>query len=123
MARVGSIILALAFIAAFRLWRNRAVRFFIALAVVALLAACGAPPVATLLRKIPLFDIAKNERLGFAAAFALSMLPAGYPTPDRVLNKLPQILRGAYDMQGLMRMMGAALLSWWATHSARDVGP
>lgn len=47
----------------------------------------------------------------YAAAFGLSMLPAGYPTPDRVLAKLPQILRGAYDLQSLMRLMGTALLA------------
>jgi len=76
MARVGSVILALAIVAAFRLWRNREVRFFTSLAFVTLLAVWSAPPVATVLRKLPLFDIAKNERLGFAAAFALSMLAA-----------------------------------------------
>ena len=45
----------------------------------------------------------------YTAGFGLSMLPAGYPAPDRVLAKLPQILRGVYDMQALMRLMGAAL--------------
>jgi hypothetical protein len=73
MARVGSVILALAAVAAIKLWRRREVQFFIALAVVALLATWNALP---LLRKIPLFAVAKNERLGFAAAFALSVLAA-----------------------------------------------
>ena len=73
MARVGSVILALAVVASVRLWRRREVRFFIALAVIALLAAWSALP---LLRTIPLFAVAKNERLGFAAAFALSILAA-----------------------------------------------
>jgi hypothetical protein len=47
----------------------------------------------------------------YAVGFGLTLLPTGYPTPDRLLTKLPQILRGAYDMQGLMRLMGAALLA------------
>jgi len=75
-ARVGSVILALAVMASLRLWRRREVRFLIVLAVVALIASWSAPPLATLLRKLPLFAIARNERLGFAAAFALSLLAA-----------------------------------------------
>jgi hypothetical protein len=47
----------------------------------------------------------------YTVGFALSLAPAGYPTPDRVLAKLPQILRGFYDMQSLMHMMGAALVA------------
>lgn len=45
----------------------------------------------------------------YAAAFGMSLLPAGYPTPDRLLNRLPQVLRGVYDLQSLMRLMGGAL--------------
>jgi len=73
MARVGSVILALAVVAAVQLWRRHEVRFFAVLAVVALLASWSALPI---LRKVPLLAVAKNERLGFAAAFALSMLAA-----------------------------------------------
>lgn len=76
LARVGSVILALALIAAFRLWRRRDVRFLIALSAVALLASWKAPPVDQLLRKLPLFKIALNDRLGFAAALALALLAA-----------------------------------------------
>ena len=73
MARVGSLILALAAVASIKLWRRREVRFFLVLAVVALLATWNALP---FLRRIPFFAVAKNERLGFAAAFALSILAA-----------------------------------------------
>jgi hypothetical protein len=45
----------------------------------------------------------------YAAGFLLSFLPKQYPTPDRVLNRLPQILQGLYDFQALERMMGVAL--------------
>jgi hypothetical protein len=48
-----------------------------------------------------------------AAGFVLSFLPGRYPTPDRVLAMLPQILRGEYDWQALWRMtevgLGASL--------------
>jgi hypothetical protein len=47
----------------------------------------------------------------YTIGFALSMAPTGYPTPDRVLTKLPQILRGVYDMQALMHLMGAAIVA------------
>jgi hypothetical protein len=45
----------------------------------------------------------------YAAAFALSMLPPAYPTPDRLLAKLPEILQGHFDMAALKQMMGVAL--------------
>jgi hypothetical protein len=45
----------------------------------------------------------------YAAAFGLSLLPPGYPTPDRFLLKLPQVLRGFYDFEALIRMMGVAV--------------
>jgi len=76
LARVGSVTLALALIAGFRLWRRREVQFFGALCVITLLASWKAPPVDGLLRKLPLFRIAVNDRLGFAAALALSLLAA-----------------------------------------------
>jgi ABC-2 type transport system permease protein len=46
----------------------------------------------------------------YASAFLLSFLPKQYPTPDRVLGRLPQILQGLYDIESLGRMMGVALL-------------
>jgi hypothetical protein len=76
LARVGSVVLALALIAAFRLWRRRDARFFGALCAIALFASWKAQPIDALLRKLPLFKIAVNDRLGFAAALALSLLAA-----------------------------------------------
>jgi hypothetical protein len=75
-ARVGPVILVLSVLGLFLARRNRHAWFFAALAVVCLLATFGSWPVAHLLHAIPLFDIAINERLAFAAAFALSMLAA-----------------------------------------------
>jgi hypothetical protein len=75
-ARVGSVTLALAAIASLRLWRRPEVRFLITLCVVALLASWGAPPVSSALRALPLFKVAFNSRLGFAAALSLSLLAA-----------------------------------------------
>jgi len=76
LARVGSVALALAAIAAFTLWRRREVRFFAILAIIALLAGWKAPPIDPFLRLLPLFKIAFNDRLGFAAALSLSILGA-----------------------------------------------
>ncbi len=55
---------------------SRATLFWLALAIVGLLATFGAWPVAHALHALPLFDIAINERLAFAAAFAMAMLAA-----------------------------------------------
>ena len=74
--RVGSVTLALALVALLVAPRRRETWFFFALAVFCLCAAMDAPPVAHLLHELPLFDIALNERLAFAGAFALSVLAA-----------------------------------------------
>src|SRR5581483_5566490 len=47
----------------------------------------------------------------YASGFVLSFLPARYPTPDRVLTLLPQILRGEYDWLALKQMMEVGLLA------------
>lgn len=73
-SRVGSIILALALAALFAAARRAETWFFFVLAALAMGAGLDAPPVAHLLHELPLFDIALNERLSFAAAFALAIL-------------------------------------------------
>ncbi|MEA2237275.1 MAG: hypothetical protein QOC81_1999 [Thermoanaerobaculia bacterium] len=71
----GSIILALALYAIARV-RRREVAFFAALAVFGILARAAWSPLATLLQKLPLFDITLNERFSFAAALSLVVLAA-----------------------------------------------
>jgi len=73
-ARVGSIVLTLAIAALVVARRRRETWFFFGLALVCLCAAFGAPPVSNVLHRLPLFDMAINERLAFAAACALSVL-------------------------------------------------
>ena len=73
--RVGSIVVALA-LASLILARRRDTWFFFGLALVALCAAFDAPPIAHLLHELPMFNIALNNRLAFAGAFALSILAA-----------------------------------------------
>ncbi|HYH07754.1 MAG TPA: YfhO family protein [Thermoanaerobaculia bacterium] len=70
-ARAGIVIVLLA-IAGIR----RRNLFFAGLAIVCLLATFGTWPVAHALHALPLFEIAINERLAFAAAFAMSILAA-----------------------------------------------
>jgi hypothetical protein len=76
-ARVGSIILALALAGAITTWRRRETKFFAIAAVFCILAAFEAPPATHILHYIPLFKIALNDRLAFAAALFLSLL-AGF---------------------------------------------
>lgn len=43
------------------------------------------------------------------ACFLLSLLPESYPTPDRLLKSLPNIMKGYFDLMIMGRLMGAAL--------------
>lgn len=74
--RVGSIVLALAAVSLFLARRRRDTWFFLAFFLVMGCAGLNAFPVGDLLHALPLFDIALNERLGFAAVFALCVLAA-----------------------------------------------
>jgi hypothetical protein len=74
-AAVGSVILALAIYGVWRI-RSRVSWFFTAFAVVCLIVHSAWRPVASLLKQIPLFDLAINVRLGFGAAFAFALLAA-----------------------------------------------
>jgi len=44
----------------------------------------------------------------YGGGFALSILPASYPSPDRLLRSLPFILRGYYDARALGELMAWA---------------
>jgi hypothetical protein len=73
--RVGSVVLALGLLALL-VARRRDTWFFFGLFAFMALAGLNAWPVGDLLHALPLFDIALNERLGFAAVFALCVLAA-----------------------------------------------
>jgi hypothetical protein len=75
-ARVGPVVLLLAFAGVLLNARRPETWFFFAVTVVGLLATFGTWPVAHVLHSLPLFNIAINERLAFAAAFAMSLLAA-----------------------------------------------
>jgi ABC-type transport system involved in multi-copper enzyme maturation permease subunit len=45
----------------------------------------------------------------YGGGFALSLLPARFPSPLRALNSLPFILRGYYDARALGQMIGISL--------------
>jgi len=74
-AAVGSLVLALAIYAVWRV-RSRATWFFGGLAVFCLLAHAEWRPVSRVIHSLPLFEITLNDRLSFAAACALAMLAA-----------------------------------------------
>lgn len=81
-ARVGLVVMALAALAVLLVARPRrtdnrpATLFWFGLAIVCLLATFGMKPVAHFLHALPLLDIAINERLAFAASFAMAILAA-----------------------------------------------
>jgi hypothetical protein len=86
----GSIVVALAIYALIRV-RRRETAFFGALALFGILCGADWSPLAALLQKLPLFDIALNERFTFAAAFSLVILAAlgiehAVATRDRLLG-------------------------------------
>jgi hypothetical protein len=47
----------------------------------------------------------------YGAGFILSLLPASYPSPDRALRSLPDILRNCYDTQLVSRVAFGALIA------------
>jgi ABC-2 type transport system permease protein len=47
----------------------------------------------------------------YGAGFFLSLLPASYPSPDRALQSLPNILHNAYDTQLVNRVVVGALVA------------
>jgi hypothetical protein len=71
----GSIIVAIAIYALIRV-RRRETAVFGALALFGILCGADWSPLAALMQKLPLFDIALNERFTFAAAFSLVILAA-----------------------------------------------
>jgi ABC-type transport system involved in multi-copper enzyme maturation permease subunit len=47
----------------------------------------------------------------YGGGFALSMLPARYPAPDRALQRLPYILQDQYDLRTLGQLVGWSALA------------
>jgi hypothetical protein len=64
----------------------------------------------------------------YGIGFALALLPASYPAPDRVLASLPNVVQGHYDPTALGRLIGwlaaacgAVALAGLLAFSRRDV--
>ena len=107
VACVGSIALALAIYAIWRV-RSRSSWFFAGVAIFCLLAHANFNPISNVLHELPLFSITLNERLSFAAAFALAMLAGlGMEALSR---------RGAtFTFAITLLLLGAG--TWWITRS------
>jgi hypothetical protein len=101
--RVGSVILALALLAIAFARRYRERWFFIAFAAVMACAGLNAFPVGHILHALPLFDIALNERLGFAAIFSVCLLAAF------ALDAWPSERKRAFVAAGVVLFLGLAL--------------
>jgi hypothetical protein len=76
------------------------------LALLAVVATCGVAVSA--LCNSTLVGIAILWVVLYGTGFGLSFLPSSYPTPDRALRNLPNILQGMYDVHGLARLIGYA---------------
>jgi hypothetical protein len=143
----GSIIVALAIYALIRV-RKREIAFFGVLALFGILCGADWSPLAALLQKLPLFDIALNERFTFAAAFSLVILAAlgiehAVATRDKALgyalaaaallfaagafaidrlhvmdDKLPQW--GVYTLFGELACLGIAAAAVLALQKSRE---
>jgi hypothetical protein len=76
------------------------------LALLGVVASCGVAVSA--LCNSTILGIAVLWVLVYGAGFALSFLPSDYPTPDRILARLPNIVRGLYDLRHMGRFIGYA---------------
>jgi ABC-2 type transport system permease protein len=45
----------------------------------------------------------------YGTGFLMSLLPAHYPSPDRALQSLPNVLRGYYDLSMIGRLISGSL--------------
>jgi hypothetical protein len=102
--RVGSVILALALIAiAFARRGDRERWFFMIFGAAMLSAGLNAFPIGPLLHALPLFNIALNERLAFAAVFSLCVLAAF------ALDAMPSERKRAWAAAAIVLILGIAL--------------
>jgi ABC-2 type transport system permease protein len=85
-------------------WSGSIVALAVLASILAVVVTCGVAVGA--LTTNPVFGISLLWVVLWACGFLLSFLPKTYPTPDRVLTKLPQILHGAYDVEALGQMVG-----------------
>jgi ABC-type transport system involved in multi-copper enzyme maturation permease subunit len=74
--------------------------------VLAVVATCGVAVSA--MTNHSLVGIAALWVVVYGIGAGLTLLPGDYPTPDRVLGNLPNIVRGLYDLRSLSQLMGCA---------------
>jgi hypothetical protein len=113
-ARTGSIVLALALSALLVAWRRRETWFFFGLLLLCLGAGFDAPPVVSVLRRLPLFSLALNDRLSFAASCALAILAALAVDALTVHGGDRLRQRAAIVAIGVATALGAATWLVWA---------
>ncbi|MEO8032899.1 MAG: YfhO family protein, partial [Acidobacteriota bacterium] len=108
-AAAGSVILALALYALWRV-RSRDARFFALLLLFGLLARAEWTPFMRLLARLPLFDMTLNERFSFAAAGCLAIL-AALGVDELIRRGGDRLL--ASTSTALLLVLGS--LTWWVT--------
>jgi hypothetical protein len=117
-AAVGSIVLALAAYATWRV-RSRTTWFLALLTVILLLAHAGWKPVARVIHALPLFDITLNDRLAFGAACLLALL-AGLGVED-VLRRNDR--RGAFITLAIVLVLLGFGTYWISRSFVIEEGP
>jgi hypothetical protein len=87
----------------------------LATAVMLLMAVVSVSVMVSAICNSTLLGVALTWAMLYGGGFLLSLLPGHYITPDRALSRLPFILQGSYDAEGLARLMlgclGISLLS------------
>ncbi|HEX6096733.1 MAG TPA: YfhO family protein [Thermoanaerobaculia bacterium] len=121
--RAGSVILALA-VLGMAFTRHRERWFFVLFFAAMLSAGLNAFPIGHLLHALPLFDIALNERLAFAAVFSLCVLAAfaldAWPNVGRGFS--PPLAAGVVLVLAVGLGAGATLLRDGEIHAGTDPG-
>ena len=85
-----------------------AIALFAVVAMLAAVVSCG----------VTVSAISNNTLLGivflwltlYGAGFVLTLLPESVPSPDRILHRLPHVLRGHYDLVSIARLGAWSLL-------------
>jgi ABC-2 type transport system permease protein len=85
-------------------WTGSLLAIITICAVLGAIASCGVTLSAIF--NSPLVSIAILWIVLYGVGFILSLLPGHYPSPYRALNRLPEILRGEYDLRTLGRFVG-----------------
>ncbi len=88
-------------------WTGSLVALAVVAALLVMIVTCGVTISALSSTTVVSITLVWMALYGFG--FLLSLLPAHYPSPDRALQNLPNVLRGNYDLHVVSRLISGAL--------------